>query len=88
MSPQRFNDRIIRDGFPPKWFVQDRLDSNEALLLRRSDFAFGGSVCICTRPRAIPTDEWLTLARIIAHGFDAESEKRIAESSAANRAET
>ncbi|MFV1626817.1 hypothetical protein VWY34_14370 [Phaeobacter sp. JH20_02] len=90
MAPQkpRFNDRIIKDGFPDGWHVQDRLDSNEALLIRKSDFAFGGSLCICTRPRAMPTDEWLTTAKIIAHGFDAENDKRAEAFSAANRAET
>lgn len=88
MDRPPFNDRIIKDGFPEGWYVQDRLDSNEALLVRKSAFAFGGSLCICTRPRAMPTDEWLTTAQIIAHGFDAENNKRIEAAIAANRAET
>lgn len=81
----RFNDRIIKDGFPEGWHVQDRLNSNEALLVRKSDFAFGGTLCICTRPRAMTTDEWLTTAQMIAHGFVAENEKLVAASIAASR---
>ncbi|MCD9149084.1 hypothetical protein [Pseudophaeobacter flagellatus] len=73
MPAPRFNDRIITDGLPDGWFIQDRICQNEALLCRRSDFAFGGSLCICTRPRALPTDEWLTTARTIAHGFETEN---------------
>ncbi len=83
----RFNDRILEDGFPKGWYVEDRLDSNEALLIRKSDFAFGGALCICTRPRAMPTDEWVPTAQIIAHGFEAENNRRIEAASAANRAE-
>lgn len=78
----RFNDRIISEGFPEGWYIQDRICQNEALLCRKSDFAFGGSVCICTRPRAMPTDEWVRTAQIIAHGFDAENDRRIASSRA------
>lgn len=64
-------DRIIKEGFPDMWYVQDRVDDNEALLCRQSDFAlFGGGICICTRPRAISTDEWLKTARLLAEGFD------------------
>ncbi|WP_333826908.1 hypothetical protein [Pararhodobacter sp.] len=73
----RFNDRIIKDGFPDGWFIQDRICQNEALLCRRSDFfSLSGNICICTRPRAIPTDAWILTAQIIAHGFDAENNRR------------
>lgn len=59
-----FNDRIIKDGMPEGWFIQDRLDSNEALLCAPSlNF---GSQSICRRPRAISTDDWLPTARRIA----------------------
>jgi len=68
-----YNDRIISDGFPAGWYIQDRLDTNEALLCRKSDFAFGGSVCICLRPRAMDTDEWMGQARMIAAGFEAQN---------------
>ncbi|CAM3717628.1 MULTISPECIES: hypothetical protein [Phaeobacter] len=79
MSPQkpRFNDRIIKDGFPDGWFIQDRICQNEALLCRRSDFSPGGITCICTRPRAMETDDWVLHAQIIAFGFEAENNRRI-----------
>lgn len=65
-----FNDRIITEGFPKDWYIQDRLDDNVALLCRKSIFSFGGSICICLRPKAITTDEWLPYAKLIAEGFD------------------
>lgn len=66
-----FNDEIVTEGFPEGWFVENRLQENEALLCRKSDFALDGWICICARPKAIPTAAWLSTARIIAHGFDA-----------------
>ena len=72
----RFNDRIIKDGFPDGWFIQDRICQNSALLCRRSDFAFGGFMCICLRPRAMRTDDWVLTAQIIAYGFEAENDRR------------
>jgi hypothetical protein len=53
----RFNERIIRDGFPEGWYIQDRICQNQALLCRESDFSTGGSLCICLRPRAMRTDD-------------------------------
>lgn len=73
----RFDDRIIDEGFPQGWFIQDRICQNEALLCRRSDFSIFGSVCICTRPRAMHTDDWVATAQIIAIGFEAENDRRI-----------
>lgn len=61
---KRFNDRVITEGFPEGWFIQDRLDSNEALLCA-PHFQMG-SQCICTRPRAMKTDDWTPTARLIA----------------------
>ncbi|WP_037253249.1 hypothetical protein [Roseobacter sp. SK209-2-6] len=75
----RFNDRIIREGFPDGWFIQDRICQNEALLCRKSDFSTGGLTCICTRPRAMDTDDWVLHAQIIAFGFEAENNRRIAQ---------
>lgn len=72
----RFNDRIITEGFPDAWHIQDRICQDQALLLRKSDFSIFGSVCICTRPRAMSTDDWVLTAQIIAHGFEAENNKR------------
>lgn len=83
---RRFNDRIITDGFPDGWFIQDRICQNEALLCRKSDFAFGSFRCICTRPRAMDTDEWLLTAQIIAFGCEAENNRR-AEIDRIDRAE-
>jgi hypothetical protein len=77
MQTPQFNDRIITEGFPKGWFIQDRIDQNEALLCRESDFAIGGWTCICTRPRAMSTDDWLRTAQIIAHGFEAENQSRL-----------
>lgn len=82
----RFNDRIIREGFPEGWYIQDRICENHALLCRESDFAIGGSVCICTRPRATKTDDWILTAQIIANGFDVENEKRLAAERTAREA--
>jgi hypothetical protein len=58
------SDRVIREGFPEGWFVQDRIKSGEALLCR-PHFTFG-STCVCLRPGAITTDEWIPTARRIA----------------------
>jgi len=68
-------DRLIKDGFPANWYVVDRPDANEALLCRKSEMAIGGSVCICTRPRATATEQWLPVARILAQGFETENKR-------------
>ena len=67
----KFNDRIIDAGFPEDFFVQDRLDTDEALLCVKikSYIGIGGNRCICLRPKAITTDEWIPTARILAHGY-------------------
>lgn len=64
-------DRVIREGFPEGWFVQDRLKSGEALLC--APHITFGSTCICIRPGAITTDEWLPTARRIAKAMAAAS---------------
>ncbi len=69
-------DRIISDGFPEGWFLEDRPGQGEALLCRRSELAFGGVVCVCIRPRATPTAQWILTAQIIAHGAEASSSRR------------
>ena len=71
VAGEKRGDRIIDAGFPDGWFIQDRLDDNVALLCRRSDFHYGGWVCICLRPKALTTDHWIPQAQIIAKGFDA-----------------
>jgi len=75
----RFNDRIISDGFPDGWYIQDRICQNQALLCRRSDMHIFGNLCICTRPREMSTDDWILTAQIIAHGFESENNKRSEE---------
>lgn len=67
IGPKTFNDRILREGFPEGWFVQDRLDDNVALLVRPAPGSFFGTYCLCLRPKAISTDDWLPTARMIAH---------------------
>ena len=69
-------DRIISDGFPDGWFIEDRPGAGEALLCRRSELAFGGVVCIYARPRAAPAEQWVLTTRIIAHGVKASSSRR------------
>jgi hypothetical protein len=61
------SDRVIREGFPEGWFVQDRIKSGEALLC--CPHITFGSTCICLRPGAITTDEWLPTARRIANAL-------------------
>lgn len=73
VGPRKFNDRILKDGFPDGWFVQDRLDENVALLIRPVPGSWLGSVCLCLRPKAITTDDWLPTAREIAHSVAAMS---------------
>jgi hypothetical protein len=63
------SDRVIREGFPDGWFVQDRIKSGEALLCR-PHMTFGAT-CVCLRPGAITTDEWLPTARRIANALAA-----------------
>jgi len=60
------SDRVITDGFPEGWHVQDRA-SGEALLCA-PHYAFGGK-CVCIRPKILSTDEWLETARSIANGL-------------------
>jgi hypothetical protein len=71
MTAPKFNDRYITDGFPEGWHVQDRLDDNTALLCRTGNAQFGLAlnVCVCVRPRAISTDEWIPTAMRLAHGY-------------------
>jgi hypothetical protein len=69
-------DRVLTDGFPDGWFLEDRPGAGEALLCRRSELAFGGVVCVCLRPRATPTAQWVLTAQIIAHGVEAENARR------------
>lgn len=83
MNKPRFNDRYIREGFPPGWHVQDRLDDNTALLCR-NDGAFLGfpaNRCICVRPQAISTDEWLPTARQIAARLCDNAQSRVGQES-------
>jgi hypothetical protein len=67
IGPKTITDRILREGFPEDWFVQDRLDENVALLVSPAAGSFFGTYCLCLRPKAISTDEWLPTARMIAH---------------------
>jgi hypothetical protein len=67
----RYNDRILSDGFPERYYIQDRICQDQALLCVRRDFGMG-SLCLCTRPRAMSTDDWLDCARMLAHGFEAK----------------
>lgn len=59
---QAREDGIIADGFPEGWFVQDRPDENTALLVMPT-LGWPGSACLCLRPKLVPTDEWVHLAR-------------------------
>lgn len=70
IRPRTFNDRILREGFPEGWFVQDRLDENVALLVSPAPGSFLGTYCLCLRPKAASTDEWLATARMIAHSVE------------------
>lgn len=66
VGPREFNDRILTEGFPDGWYVQDRLDDDVALLIQPLPGTFFGSGCLCLRPKAASTDEWLPTARLIA----------------------
>ena len=70
------NDRIILDGFPVGWFVQDRLDEDTALLCVQGTTWIGNN-CVCVRPRAITTDLWLPQARRIAHAVQGDRYREI-----------
>jgi hypothetical protein len=69
-------DRIISKGFPVGWFLEDRPGAGGTLLCRRSELAFGGVVCVCTKPRATPTAQWVLTAQIIAYGVEASISRR------------
>ena len=75
-APMSGPDRVFTDGFPNRWFLENRPGAREALLCRRSELAFGGVVCVCLRPRATPTEQWVLSAQIIAHGVEAENGRR------------
>jgi hypothetical protein len=65
MSERFQNDRLITDGFPEGWKVQDRVDEGTALLCVKN--WLGLSQCICLRPKLMSTDAWLPTARSIAN---------------------
>lgn len=72
-------DRIIRDGLPSGWMIQDRLRDNVALLCREAGFGFSRWVCICLRPRLMSTEAWLPIAARIARGFDADVDQPLTD---------
>ncbi len=76
-APMSGPDRVFTDGFPDGWFLEDRPGAGEALLCRRSERAFGGVVCVCLRPRATPTAQWVPTAQIIAHGVEGSISRRL-----------
>lgn len=59
-------DSIIDTGFPDGWFIQDRPKENTALLVYRTPGMWPGTACLCLRPRAMTTKEWLPTAKQIA----------------------
>ncbi|NTF17172.1 hypothetical protein G6L37_01850 [Agrobacterium rubi] len=67
-------DRVISEGFPQGWFVQDRQSERTAVLVAPPglrDYAAGGKA-VCLKPRLLSTDEWLPVARGIAAKLTAE----------------
>lgn len=65
-----FNDRIIKEGLPKGWYIQDRMTENVALLVKETPGLWPGSTCICLRPKAMDTDKWVPIASLLAEGFD------------------
>lgn len=65
--PDPDQDRILSDGFPDGWHVQDRPSEHTALLCAPSEMF--GAQCVCLKPGAISTDNWLATAREIAHSM-------------------
>jgi hypothetical protein len=76
IGPKTFNDRILKEGFPDGWFVQDRLEENVALLVSPAPGSFFGTYCLCLRPKAVSTDEWLPTARMIAQSIQSMRDMR------------
>lgn len=73
-APAALSDRIISEGFPEGWFVQDRPDERTAVLVAPPglrDYAAGGKA-VCLKPRLLSTDEWLPVARSIAAKLTAQ----------------
>ena len=66
-QPPADADVIIKDGFPEGWFIQDRPSEGVALLCK-PNWQFG-SRCLCLRPGAIPTEDWVPEARAIAEAI-------------------
>lgn len=71
-------DRAIREGFPKGWYVQDRLKEDRALLVCPSFGSLNGERCLCVRPRAISTEDWLPTARAIAAALSQAAEQPVA----------
>lgn len=82
MARPEFNDRIVRDGLPDGWFIQDRLNEGVALLIRETPGMWPGSICICLKPGAIATDAWLPTPRQLALGFDAQDHAPVSKKGA------
>ncbi len=75
-------DRLIKEGFPEGWYIQDRVGEGTALLCHKTWQGF--SKCICLRPGAIKTDDWVPTAQAIAKGYALVSELEIIERQIAN----
>lgn len=62
-------DRIIAEDFPDGWFVEDRPREDTALLCGPGGIS--GTHCICQRPNATRTEDWLPIARDLAQAVSA-----------------
>lgn len=71
-------NRVITDGFPKGWFVEDRPGDNTAVLVapNHSDSGEIAGNAICMRPPLVSTEEWLAVAWRIAREMDPKASHR------------
>ncbi len=71
-------NRVITDGFPKGWFVEDRTGENTAVLVapNHSDSGELAGNAICMRPPLVSTEEWLAVAHRIAREMDPKASHR------------
>ena len=64
-DPAKGPDQILREGFPAGWFIEDRPAENTALLCGPGG-GLSGTRCICQRPKAMKTQDWIPIAQALA----------------------
>jgi hypothetical protein len=60
-------DEVFSDGFPDGWGVRHVPSTDVTYLFKPGE---DSHIPICERPRGLPLDEWVPMARVMAIGLD------------------